>query len=74
MKFPSRDLNSGSYPSHPINTYTCGVIIVSRVRGGCNMLTFNYWRSDNGNYFILFFSLFFFWVSENEINISKMLM
>ena len=33
MKLPSADLNSDLYPSHPINTYTCGVTIVPRVCG-----------------------------------------
>ena len=58
VKFPPGDLNSGPYPSHLISTYTCEVPIVPRVRGGCNMLTFNYWRFDNGNYFIPLFSFF----------------
>ena len=60
VKFPPENLNFSSYPSHLISTYTCGVIIVLRVHGGCNMLTFYYWRFDNGNYFILFFFFFLF--------------
>ena len=60
VKFSPENLNFDPYPSHPINTYTCGVTIVPRVHDGCNMLTFNYWRFDNGNYFIIFLFFFFF--------------
>ena len=34
MKFSSRDLNLDHCPPHPTKTYTCGVIIAPRVRGG----------------------------------------
>ena len=31
VKLFSRDLNLDPYPSHPVNTYTCRVIIAPRV-------------------------------------------
>ena len=34
VKFPPKDLNSGSYPSHPTSTYTCGVTTALRVCSG----------------------------------------
>ena len=34
MKVPPKDLNPNSYPSHPANTYTCGVTIAPRVHSG----------------------------------------
>ena len=44
VKLPSRDLNFGSCPLHPTNTYicrviiTCRVIIVPRMCGGVRCL------------------------------------
>lgn len=32
MKVPPKDLNPNSYPSHPANTYTCGITTALRVR------------------------------------------
>ena len=34
VKSPLEDLNPGHYPSHPVNTYICGVTTAPRVRGG----------------------------------------
>ena len=34
VKLLPRDLNSGSFPSDPTNTYTCEVTTTSRVCGG----------------------------------------
>ena len=34
VKLPLGNLNPGSCPLHPINTYTCGVTNTPRVRGG----------------------------------------
>ena len=34
VKFITRDLYLDSYPTHPATTYTCGVTIAPRVRGG----------------------------------------
>ena len=34
VKFPPRDLNPGPCHQHPTNTYTCGVTIAPRARGG----------------------------------------
>ena len=34
MKVPPKDLNPNSYPSHPANTYTCGMTTALRVRSG----------------------------------------
>ena len=34
MKLLSENLKPGSYSSYPINTYTCGVIINTRMYGG----------------------------------------
>ena len=36
VTFPPRNLNSGPYPLHPTNTYTCVVTIAQRV---CNAVT-----------------------------------
>ena len=33
VKLPYGNLNSDSYPSYPINTFTCRMIITSKVRG-----------------------------------------
>ena len=33
-KFPPEDLNPGSYPPYPTNTYICEVLITLRVCGG----------------------------------------
>ena len=33
VKLPHRNLNSDSYPLHPINTFTCKMIITSKVHG-----------------------------------------
>ena len=36
VKLSPVDLNSGPYPPHPTNTYTCGVIIAQKVCGAMN--------------------------------------
>ena len=36
VKLPLGELKPGPFPSHPTNTYTCGVTIASRVCGGAN--------------------------------------
>ena len=41
VKLPPRDLNPSLYPSHPTNTYTCGVNIAPRVCGGRVVLVIN---------------------------------
>jgi len=38
VKFPPRDLNLGSWPSHPTSTYICEVTTAPRVRGGAKSL------------------------------------
>jgi len=40
VKLPLGDLNLGSCPPHPTSTYTCGVTIAPKVRGGLS--NFNY--------------------------------
>ena len=42
VKFPLRDLNFGLYPTHPTNTYACGVTITLRVCGGIFMKYIKY--------------------------------
>ena len=37
MKLPPENLNSGHYPSHPTNIYTCRVTTAPRVCG-CNII------------------------------------
>ena len=37
VKLPPGDLNPGPYPSHPINTYTCGMTIASRMCDSINV-------------------------------------
>lgn len=51
MKLIFGDLNLDSYPTHPINTYTCRVIIVSRVHDGQKANHYNF--SNGGAYIIL---------------------
>ena len=34
VKLLLKDLNPGPYPPHPINTYTYGVTIASKMSGG----------------------------------------
>ena len=38
VKLPFRDLNSRSYPLHPISTYTYKMTITPRVCGGNNLI------------------------------------
>ena len=46
------DWNPDSYPSHPTNTYTCGVIIASRVCGGNYAMDSNLVYSGNNHIMI----------------------
>ena len=39
VKLPPGNLNTGPYPSHSTNTYTCEVIIAPKEYGGDNYIT-----------------------------------
>ena len=50
VKFHLGDLNPDPYPSHPINTYTCGVIITPKM---CSSICETFyglfgWRGEGG--------------------------
>ena len=43
VKLPHGDLNLSPYPTHPTNTYTCGVTIAPRMCGGKKKKVNNPW-------------------------------